>query len=145
MSNTNKETIGIGVLNSSVQQIEIQNLPCKINHDGEANVEDYFLTKPLHSTTQETEDGSPKKLQASFRGRLLKGEQLKLPEDVNGVIYKEAVCPEEAQEECDRYWVAESQFNSMMLWGHDALPLESHPMHGALEWSKLAEVIHNPV
>ncbi len=58
----------------------VHSLPCRIAHNGEAPVEQYF------ASLIEEDSGH---LQASFRGHGLRGQQTALPAGFVGVLYKE--------------------------------------------------------
>lgn len=53
--------------------VKVQHLPCEIQYTGGAPISTYFVVK-------EDEEGK----EATFRGRLLKGEVISLPENTAG-------------------------------------------------------------
>lgn len=56
-----------------VSHSSVNRLPCEIKYNGSAPVTDYFVIN---------DDNKVK--EAMFRGRLLKGERVSLPEDMEG-------------------------------------------------------------
>lgn len=55
--------------------VTVQHLPCEIQYTGGAPISTYFVVK---------EDAEGK--EATFRGRLLKGEVISLPEKTSGLL-----------------------------------------------------------
>ncbi|KAN0096169.1 ribonuclease H1 small subunit [Hyaloscypha variabilis] len=123
-------------------------LPCRINHNGPVDASKRYWNP------SKTTDG---KTVAYFRGRKLHGKQLKVPKGYRGVVVSstERILPkskpateddEEAEEEADvKIMEEQSEFDHIMLWGHEALPDEvADPYVRAMEeWIALAEQIHS--
>jgi ribonuclease H2 subunit C len=140
-------------------------LPCRINHNGpvDASKRYWNLSKTTGKTsvlmrmfcTEVPADG---KTVAYFRGRKLHGKQLKVPKGYRGVVVSstERILPkskpateddEEAEEEADvKIMEEQSEFDHIMLWGHEALPDEvADPYVRAMEeWIALAEQVCFP-
>jgi len=140
-------------------------LPCRINHNGPVDASKRYWnpTKTAGeinvqirvSYTDFLADG---KTVAYFRGRKLHGKQLKVPKSYRGVVVSstDRILPksksaaeddEEAEEEADvKIMEEQSEFDHIMLWGHEALPDEvADPyVRGIEEWIALAERVCLP-
>ncbi|KAE9371222.1 ribonuclease H1 small subunit [Stipitochalara longipes BDJ] len=123
-------------------------LPCRVNHNGPVDT-----SKRYWNPTRMPDS----KTVAYFRGRKLHGKQLKVPKGYRGVVVSstDRILPkskpaaeddEEAEEEADlKIMEEQSEFDHIMLWGHEALPDEvADPyVRGIEEWIALAEQIHS--
>ncbi|PMD19106.1 ribonuclease H1 small subunit [Hyaloscypha hepaticicola] len=125
-------------------------LPCRINHNGPVDA-----SKRYWNPTK-APDG---KTVAYFRGRKLHGKQMKVPKGYRGVVISstERILPKtaptiedndvvEIEEEADvKIMEEQSEFDYIMLWGHEALPDEiADPyVRGIEEWISLAEQINS--
>ncbi|KAK9723388.1 hypothetical protein K7432_001995 [Basidiobolus ranarum] len=107
-------------------------LPCKIEYDGAAKVDAFFLTQP------ESESVST----SSFRGRALKSKTVSLPEGYKGYVFRES----KNYEEDNRVWCATGKFDEFQVWNHDAEPTTSNDNFvKALDWLRVSELIHTPI
>lgn len=77
-------------------------------------------------------------LEASFRGRLLRGRTIEL-DGYRGVILQR-----QKGSECEA-WSVGSGFNKFTYWNHDVHPTENDAIQRALEWLPLARFLHTPV
>ncbi|KAF8861761.1 ribonuclease H1/H2 small subunit [Acephala macrosclerotiorum] len=123
-------------------------LPCRINHNGPVDA-----SKRYWNPTQ-TPDG---KTTAYFRGKKLYGKQVKVPEGYRGVVLSstDRILPkpaqtmehdEDAEEEPEVKIVEEqSDFDSIMVWGHEAVPEDAADPYvkGMDEWIAFSEQIHS--
>ena len=64
-------------------EVKVQLMPFDMDYDGKANIKDYFETTIRGDLDQEKTQTDMKNshLNASFRGRLLNGRNIELPED----------------------------------------------------------------
>ena len=137
----------------------LHHLPCSIKYDGYAGVSAYF-----HSTVVKTGE---EKHEARFRGRLLEGRCIKLPDGVQGVVFRERTAggsggsgtmmgtaataaapgeePEEEEEEGQRAWYADGHFENLTYWTHDKVMSELDHIPMALQWMKHASALHAPL
>jgi ribonuclease H2 subunit C len=138
-------------------------LPCRINHNGPVDASKRYWnptkTAGTKSFTDErvfyTNVSLDGKTVAYFRGRKLYGKQLKVPKGYRGVVVSstDRVLPklkptvdddEEAEEDPDVKIIEEqSEFDDVMLWGHEALPDDSADpyVRGMEEWIAFAEQV----
>ncbi|XP_051505620.1 ribonuclease H2 subunit C-like [Myxocyprinus asiaticus] len=109
-------------------------LPCEIELDGPAEVSKFFT-----STVKE----SKQEMTVSFRGRGLKGQELKCPQGYTGLVLKEVQRPASDQE--DRIVKVSSMFHNFTYWNLETPPTSDDGVVTAMEWPRLAETIHGPV
>ncbi|XP_013188962.1 ribonuclease H2 subunit C [Amyelois transitella] len=107
-------------------------LPCKVEADGPANVQKYF--EPY---VQETEN---RELTATFRGRLLNGKKLELPQGYEAVVVTEAKRP--LAEDADRRFQIAGGFKEVVYWNWDKQPSKNDNLVKALDWVDIAEALH---
>ncbi|XP_022195550.2 ribonuclease H2 subunit C [Nilaparvata lugens] len=119
-----------GTLNSDV----IHYVPCKIYHEGEANVTKYFKT----SIKKDENKG----LEASLRGYPLKGTTVDLPKGYKGLILEENGKWIEGNE---RTLHVKNKFNSLTYWNWDKVPTKDDAFLSALDWIEIAEAVHSPI
>ncbi|OBT61652.1 hypothetical protein VE03_08413 [Pseudogymnoascus sp. 23342-1-I1] len=126
-------------------------LPCRINHNGRAEVSKRYWAPTKHS------DG---KAVSYFRGRQLHGRTVKIPPQYQGVVLSTSEAPEAAkalsgshsytgdsqeEEEAGKGLMEElTDFDEFVIWGHVALPDETtDPYLRAIEeYTAFAEVVH---
>ncbi|KAF2240054.1 hypothetical protein EV356DRAFT_527895 [Viridothelium virens] len=130
-------------------------LPCRINHNGATDAKERYW-KP-----RTEEDGTQT---AYFRGRKLRGKQVKLPHDYQGALLTktEKLVPtqqphnppmdvdeleqDEDDDLPDQAKIAEASrpFDKIVVWGHDSLPDPATNPHirGIEEWISFAEKMH---
>jgi ribonuclease H2 subunit C len=100
----------------------INYLPCGIKANGPLPVESYF--KPVKSA-----DGT---LTSSFRGRKLRGMEVKLPQNTLGfVVHVSGTASLEIA----------GSFKSVQVWEHDNLPSKSTFIE-PLEWFDIAKQVY---
>jgi ribonuclease H2 subunit C len=139
-------------------------LPCRINHNGPVDASKRYwnptktpgkiYTLICVSFANFLADG---KTVAYFRGRKLHGKQMNVPKGYRGVVISstDRILPKstpavendevvEIEAEVDvKIMEEQSEFDHIMLWGHEALPDEvSDPyVKGMEEWIALAEQV----
>ncbi|TPX44389.1 hypothetical protein SeMB42_g04338 [Synchytrium endobioticum] len=119
-------------------------LPCRIDHNGEAQVDKYFIITP--DTYLSSHSDGPKVdetvYESAFRGRKLRGRRLYMPEQYEGVVFEEQASATDLNS--NRIWKASSSFDSMMVWNHDDIPsVSSEGAMMALSWAEVADVLHS--
>ncbi|XP_061582327.1 ribonuclease H2 subunit C [Cololabis saira] len=122
---------------SSVGQAEqepVHLMPCEIDHNGLAQVSQYF--------TATTKDRKQEKT-VSFRGRGLKGQEICCPHGYTGLVLKEINKPGSDQE--DRTVRVSSVFDKMTYWNLETPPTSDDVVVMAMDWPELAEAIHTPI
>ncbi|KAF2395654.1 hypothetical protein EJ06DRAFT_525275 [Trichodelitschia bisporula] len=126
-------------------------LPCKIDYAGPVDASRYW--KP-----EEGEDGN---IMAHFRGRRLRGREVKVPEGYTGIVVEETdkTLPQEHQsheddEEDDEDSTPLSEthileevgkFDSVTMWGHEGAPDPNSDgiTRAMTEWVHFAATIHS--
>ncbi|XP_071400864.1 ribonuclease H2 subunit C-like [Centroberyx affinis] len=109
-------------------------LPCEVEHNGPAQVSQYF--------TATTKDRKHEKT-VSFRGRGLRGQELSCPQGYTGLVLKEVNKTGSDQE--DRTVRVSSVFDKLTYWNLETPPNSDDPVVMAMDWPELAEAIHGPV
>nr|CAG4641342.1 EOG090X0IC1 [Eulimnadia texana] len=120
---------------------EVHLMPCKIHHDGPANVSTYFT--PYISEKSPSDESSDKVLQASFRGRLLLGQQIEIPENFTGYVLSESKKP--LSEESDRKLHCSDTFQGFTYWNWDHEPTKNDAVQQVFEWLDVSQAIHQNV
>ncbi|XP_044799642.1 ribonuclease H2 subunit C isoform X1 [Bubalus kerabau] len=99
----------------------------------------------------------PDGLEASFRGRSLRGEEVVVPPGFVGYVMTEEKAevlakqddherqeqelvepPEALERDCDRFMGATASFSSFTVWGLESIPGPDAKLRGALSWPSLA-------
>ncbi|XP_037373462.1 ribonuclease H2 subunit C [Talpa occidentalis] len=136
-------------------------LPCEIPASRPAPV-DCFFTPALRQGAHG--------LEASFRGRSLRGEEVTVPPGLVGYVMvmeeegevsgrtpyfpragrepeqrELAEAPEALERDFDRFMGATASFSGFTLWGLETLPGPDAKVRGALTWPSLAAAIHAQV
>eukprot|EP00042_Codosiga_hollandica_P020407 m.66002 g.66002 ORF g.66002 m.66002 type:complete len:125 (-) comp49838_c0_seq1:9-383(-) len=106
-------------------------MPFQAARAGPANVAAYFTP---HIAQQP--DGS---LTSSFRGRLLRGAHVALPEGYTGKILRET-----SKGTQNRQAEVVGSFKSFTYWNLETPPRETDNIRKALGWIELAKAIHDP-
>ncbi|KAF7512966.1 hypothetical protein GJ744_011232 [Endocarpon pusillum] len=141
------------------EKLQVNVLPCRIHRNGPSKV-----TKRCWCPTTE-EDGSKT---VYFRGRKLRGRQIKLPKRYRGLTVirtdetlpvasdeaqttlhkqpyedEEDMLEYESQAEPVKILKEEANFDAITVWGHDRLPAADDSfLKGIEEWVAFAEAIH---
>ncbi|XP_047440320.1 ribonuclease H2 subunit C [Mugil cephalus] len=116
------------------QRAPVHLLPCEIEHNGPAQVSQYF-----DATIKDRKQGKT----VSFRGRELKGQELSCPQGFTGLVLKEINKPGSDQE--DRTVRVTSVFDKLTYWNLETAPNSDDTVVMAMDWPELAEAIHGPV
>ncbi|KAM9850209.1 ribonuclease H2 subunit C [Aulostomus maculatus] len=109
-------------------------IPCEIEHNGPAQVSQYFSATVKDHKYEKT---------VSFRGRGLKGQEISCPQGYTGLVLKEIDKPGSDQE--DRTLRISSVFDKMTYWNLETPPNSDDMVVMAMDWPELAETIHGPV
>ena len=124
--------------NSITTASEVSNihlLPCKIQHNGEAKVDEYF-----QSSIKGTSEG---KLRVSFHGRILQGESIDVPDGYYGYVLTEDRKP--VTDEEDRCFKASNKFSKFTYWNLENTPSTNDKIKKAMQWVNISSAIHRPV
>lgn len=123
--------------NSSVNKDKPNVMPhllyCSINKNApldeiQFDVSGYFYSNAgTNSNTNQRE--------VSFRGRLLTGQEISLPENYSGVVF-------EASDQPANTYSQSSEFNSVNVWSLKERN-DCSSFAKTLEWCEIAETIHN--
>ncbi|CAH0698186.1 unnamed protein product [Spodoptera exigua] len=106
-------------------------IPCKIDSDGPANVEKYFVPYIVDK------DGE---LTASFRGHSLDGKKMTLPEGYRAVTVTETKRP--LAEDAERKFLVTGGFKEFTYWNWDQKPTKNDRMERAFDWIDISDAIH---
>ncbi|XP_071477725.1 ribonuclease H2 subunit C-like [Diadema antillarum] len=124
----------------TVEPASLHLIPCTIEANSEANVSHYFTSAIRDDENQ----GQGKTvLQTSLRGRLLKGQEVLVPDGYRGVVLKEPSKP--FVEEEDRSLRAAQSFDRFTYWNLETAPSVNDPLQQAMAWTRIAEALHSPV
>lgn len=115
-------------------------MACEIEHDGEAQVASYFDTSVREEGTNPGVQNGEKALNASFRGRGLKGCVLNLPAGYTGYVMKEEKRP--LTEEEDRVMKATRKFSQFTYWNLETPPSNNDAIAKAMQWINIASALH---
>ncbi|XP_072251682.1 ribonuclease H2 subunit C [Leuresthes tenuis] len=122
---------------SSVGQAEpvpVHLMPCEIEHNGPAQVSQYFAATTKDHKQEKT---------VSFRGRELKGQEISCPQGYTGLVLKEINKPSSDQE--DRTVKVSSVFDKLTYWNLETPPNSDDTVVMAMGWPELADAIHGPI
>ncbi|XP_067939813.1 ribonuclease H2 subunit C-like [Watersipora subatra] len=111
---------------------DIQLVPCSIDHNGEAKLDEYFKVE---------KEGDV--LVSSFRGRPLKGLTTNIPSTYKGLVMKESVASN--SEETDREFIVQDQFDVFTHWELDHAPTGDNCTKKSFDWLSLADALHSAV
>ncbi|XP_074530134.1 ribonuclease H2 subunit C [Halichoeres trimaculatus] len=133
-SNTSVTRLQLVSSVSQAPRVSVHLMPCEIEHDGPAQVSQYFTATAKDCKYEKT---------VSFRGRGLKGQELSCPPGYTGLVLKEVNKPGSDQE--DRTVRLFSVFDKMTYWNLETSPNSDDTVVTAMDWPELAEAIHGPV
>ncbi|KAK8250199.1 ribonuclease H2, subunit C [Phyllosticta capitalensis] len=138
----------LSIQNKSSQKTIPNLVPYRIDHNGPVNAtERYWKPEPNNDGTQT----------AFFRGRKLKGKELKLPDGYRGALLsttnrtlpKDTVQDGEEDDDDEdaeiRVIDEVGQFDRVVVWGHESVPDEAEDPYsrGLTEWLSFAEAMHS--
>merc|ERR1711907_61978 len=86
----------------------LHRLPWEVCHDGPAKVSTFFMPEPM--------ENSEGVLRASFWGRGLRGQEVKLPAGYAGVVM------EQRDDGDEKTFVPKHHFDQLTYWNHDIMP-----------------------
>ncbi|KAI3351655.1 hypothetical protein L3Q82_020504 [Scortum barcoo] len=113
-----------------VQKASVHLMPCEVEHDGQAQVSQYFAATTKDCKQEKT---------VSFRGRGLKGRELRCPQGYTGLVLKEINKPGSDQE--DRTVRLTSVFDKLTYWNLETPPTSDDTVVMAMDWPELAEAV----
>lgn len=127
-------------------------VPCRIDHNGPVNATDRYWKPRTENDGTQT---------AFFRGRKLKGRQLRLPDGYRGALLSttDRSLPQDNtqaggeghddddDEETVEVRVVEEvgRFDRVVVWGHESVPDEAEDPYsrGLTEWLAFAQAMHS--
>eukprot|EP00055_Hartaetosiga_balthica_P008066 m.28907 g.28907 ORF g.28907 m.28907 type:complete len:185 (-) comp6102_c0_seq3:921-1475(-) len=114
-------------------------LPCKINHDGKADVSKYF------SPICRKDEKDLRLVWGTFRGRGIHGKKVDVPSGYEGIRFKSKSKIKNDTEEV--HWQSEGQFFNLTMWklGREATNLEDDPITTWQSQLQFAEKINKPL
>lgn len=120
-------------------------LPCNVSYAGPAPVDDYFRI----TTTDERVDGMDV-LDASFRGRRLRGQQLVLPPGHVALLLQQSHKTEDKhvgteEDAPTKRWEAVGTCHPLRYWNHNVTPTRTDAPRRCMEWLFLAESVSRHV
>ncbi|XP_029965096.1 ribonuclease H2 subunit C [Salarias fasciatus] len=131
--NTSVTRLCVSSVNEA-QRAPVHLTPCEIEHNGPAQVSQYFTATTKNRKQEQT---------VSFRGRCLRGQELSCPQGYTGLVLKEINKPGSDQE--DRTVKVSSVFDKLTYWNLETPPNSDDTVVMAMDWPELAEAIHGPV
>eukprot|EP00795_Rhopilema_esculentum_P009366 gene9366-17071_t len=115
-------------------------IPCKVKYSGEASIKEYFESTIRDVNESLSGESDAKVKEASFRGRPLKGKLIDVPENYEGIVFKEERKPYSDEEE--RTLIPKSRFDEFLYWNLDNKPTENDNIFRAMKWIQIAQVVH---
>lgn len=112
-------------------------LPCEIEYTGPAPVSQYFKPKP--AAKKGAAEGT---MEACFRGRQLRGVEVKPPAGYSGAVLQDTVNASVGDGE-QRKWLHKSSFDSFTYWKHGEAPVGDEPPFKAMRLAGLASALHH--
>ncbi|KAK7922434.1 hypothetical protein WMY93_009336 [Mugilogobius chulae] len=116
------------------QRAPVHLLPCEIEHNGPAQITEYFSATVKDHKHEQT---------VSFRGRGLKGKEISCPQHYTGLVLKEVNKP--GSDEEDRTVRVSFAFDKLTYWNLETPPSSDDTIVMAMDWPELAEAIQGPV
>lgn len=116
------------------QRAPVHLLPCEIEHNGPAQISQYFTATVKDREHEQT---------VSFRGRELKGQEISCPQGYTGLVLKEVNRP--GSDEEDRTVRISSVFDKLTYWNLETPPTSDDTIVIAMDWPDLSKAIHGPV
>lgn len=116
------------------QQAPVHLMPCEVEHNGPAQVNQYFSATVKDCKHEQT---------VSFRGRGLKGQEISCPPGFSGFVLKEVNKP--GSDEEDRTVRVSTVFDKLTYWNLETPPSSDDTIVMAMDWPDLAEALHGPV
>lgn len=119
---------------SRAEQLPVHLMPCEIEHNGPAEVSQFFDATIKDRKYEKT---------VSFRGRGLKGQEVSCPQGYTGIVLREVNKTGSDQE--DRTVKVTSMFKNLTYWNLETLPNADDGVVVAMGWPELAEAIHEAI
>ncbi|XP_062332120.1 ribonuclease H2 subunit C [Osmerus eperlanus] len=132
-SNLSVTTVQLGSVHRA-ERAPVHLLPCEVEHNGPAEVSQYFNSAIKDRKHEKT---------VSFRGRGLKGQEVSCPQGYTGVVLRETNKPGSDQE--DRTVKVTSVFHNFTYWNLETPPNSDDGVVTSMVWPELAEAIHGSV
>eukprot|EP00033_Pygsuia_biforma_P001801 GCRY01002013.1.p1 GENE.GCRY01002013.1~~GCRY01002013.1.p1 ORF type:complete len:135 (+),score=11.19 GCRY01002013.1:236-640(+) len=119
---------------SEQSSVELHHLPFSSSESHDANVRSYLLTEADSTKSNDLTDVS----RTSFRGRILKGGKLSLPEDYTGIVYVNASSENEPD-----VLQPQSSFSDFYMWNQEVVPDETAPLIQLRKWISFSSHLHS--
>eukprot|EP00045_Choanoeca_perplexa_P000120 m.13053 g.13053 ORF g.13053 m.13053 type:complete len:158 (+) comp10087_c0_seq1:35-508(+) len=119
-------------------------LPCQIQHDGKAPIQQYFnpvIEEEAGVAGPAASAGTVYK--ATLRGRWLRGSTLPMQSGCKGVILQSVHKVENDQ--TDSHYHAKYSFKEVTCWNLETTPSDADSMVQAMLWPNTAQEIHAPL
>ena len=125
--------------NNKTAAASIHLLPCSIEFDGAARVSDYFKPRRVANGNGGTS------LEATLRGRLLRGKACPLPEGVEGFVLQQDNVRLGSVGKQQNYATSKGSFKELTYWNHDVVPSSMDYVPQALRWFDISRIAHAPI
>eukprot|EP00897_Mesotaenium_endlicherianum_P010959 jgi/Mesen1/9892/ME000070S09172 len=135
LSAVSRHSVSVLHVDSSIPPVDVQMLPCCIQHNGPARIQTFFCPKAAGVDEDKREIK-----EAAFRGRKLLGASLDMPPSYQGFVlglqgdldvppshshHLEGEGLEEEEEGSSRraqVWTTQHSFKSLTYWNHETMP-----------------------
>lgn len=104
--------------------VELQSMPCRIEHTGSAKVSTYMHREHINNETERT----------TFRGRSLEGSRLVMPVDYRLYVLRETASTNES-----KTMEIHANRRDFMMWNFDRNPSTKDTMRRAIDYLRIAE------
>ncbi|GBG34632.1 Ribonuclease H2 subunit C [Hondaea fermentalgiana] len=133
---------GLESAQRGLRPVQVMHLPCKIHHDGAADVEAYFRpteTDKKSGTIVDEKGDMAQIREATFRGRKLLGAELTLPEKTQGFVLEkeDGTAPGEPE-----HWECQAVFDRIVYWNFDRVPSEVDETRRWADWLEVSRAIN---
>mmetsp|Transcript_2374 Transcript_2374/g.5475 ORF Transcript_2374/g.5475 Transcript_2374/m.5475 type:complete len:150 (+) Transcript_2374:111-560(+) len=137
------ELKGVGAASTrSLRPSKVMHMPCKIHHDGAADVSAYFRSAEgkLKAASILDDEGNAVSVQeATFRGRKLMGAELALPEGAEGFVLEE----EHDADMTSSHWDCHAVFDKIVYWNYDRMPNDLDEARRWADWLDVSKAVHS--
>uniref|UniRef100_A0A914X0Q3 Ribonuclease H2 subunit C n=1 Tax=Plectus sambesii TaxID=2011161 RepID=A0A914X0Q3_9BILA len=108
--------------------VEIQSIPCRVDHTGPAEVSQYFHRETLSNGHEK----------ATFRGRPLDGHAVFAPDGYKLYLLKEKRI---AVDGSNKTFEVHASTDKLTVWNLDKEPSERDPIRRAMNWVQIAQAL----
>ncbi|KAL7022591.1 hypothetical protein ACKWTF_012302 [Chironomus riparius] len=119
---------------NSQEELKVHYVPAAVNNNGVIKIDEYFNNYTIEENGVSIN---------ALRGFPLKGIENKVPENMQGLIFREN---EKLQiDDAERLLKLNGKFEKFMYWNYDKNPSENDAFRKAFHYLKLAEELHSEV